>query len=46
MARFDPPTNPGLLTPVCESAARLEGVFSVTNWVKHNDGSRTVVCDL
>ncbi len=46
MACFDPPTNPMLPVPLCESALRVEGVSSVTNWVKQNPGSRTVACDL
>ncbi len=46
MACFDPPTNPMLPVPLCESAVRVEGVSSVTNWVKQNPGSRTVVSDL
>lgn len=46
MACFDPPTNPLLSVPLCEAAVRVEGVSSVTNWVKQNPGSRTVVCDL
>lgn len=43
MVHFDPPTNPMLPVPLCECAARVErgALSSVTNWVKHDPGSRT-----